>query len=225
MRVQKRGFTLIELLVVIAIIAILAAILLPVFATARERARMSSCINNLKQLGLACRQYTMDYDGYYPMEAANDHSITDLTSACVYTDIMPYIKTVGVWKCPDSATGPGGVVGYFFNGNCFFGGGPPPTGGLHEAQIAAEGNLLMITDSSSGYSDNSIHLRPYNGTCSDQLGVPNIQSGGSIINIAFADGHAKGYQPANAKATLAQFPQDTNATGPNNVSTGRQNCP
>src|SRR5471032_329947 len=67
----KRGFTLIELLVVIAIIAILAAILFPVFARARENARRASCQSNLKQLTLGILQYTQDYDGCYPEKDAN----------------------------------------------------------------------------------------------------------------------------------------------------------
>ena len=66
-RTFKRGFTLIELLVVIAIIAILAAILFPVFAKARESARMSTCSNNLKQFGLAALNYTQDYDETLPL--------------------------------------------------------------------------------------------------------------------------------------------------------------
>jgi prepilin-type N-terminal cleavage/methylation domain-containing protein len=64
--VRKKGFTLIELLVVIAIIAILAAILFPVFARAREKARQSACLSNVKQLGLGIMQYVQDYDGMYP---------------------------------------------------------------------------------------------------------------------------------------------------------------
>jgi prepilin-type N-terminal cleavage/methylation domain-containing protein/prepilin-type processing-associated H-X9-DG protein len=66
MSVKKRGFTLIELLVVIAIIAILAAILFPVFARAREKARQSSCQSNLKQIGLACLAYAQDFDEKMP---------------------------------------------------------------------------------------------------------------------------------------------------------------
>jgi prepilin-type N-terminal cleavage/methylation domain-containing protein len=67
---RGNGFTLIELLVVIAIIAILAAILFPVFAAAREKARQTACSSNLKQLGLAFVQYTQDYDEQYPVGPA-----------------------------------------------------------------------------------------------------------------------------------------------------------
>jgi len=68
---RRYGFTLIELLVVIAIIAILAAILFPVFAQARERARTTSCLNNFKQIGIGIMQYTQDYDETYPIYAEN----------------------------------------------------------------------------------------------------------------------------------------------------------
>jgi len=64
---RNRAFTLIELLVVIAIIAILAAILFPVFSQARESARVTSCLSNMKQIGLAIRMYTQDYDEVLPM--------------------------------------------------------------------------------------------------------------------------------------------------------------
>ncbi len=99
MKNQSRGFTLIELLVVIAIIAILAAILFPVFAKAREKARQISCASNLKQLGLGIIQYTQDNDEYYP-NGTNGHG------RGWAGEISPYIKSNGLYKCPDDATTP-----------------------------------------------------------------------------------------------------------------------
>ena len=100
---KPKAFTLIELLVVIAIIAILAAILFPVFATAREKARQSSCSSNLKQLGLAFIQYTNDYDEVVPCG-----NTTNVLGWCGAADgvgwgvqIYPYVKSVGVFACPD----------------------------------------------------------------------------------------------------------------------------
>lgn len=101
----KRGaFTLIELLVVIAIIAILAAILFPVFAQAREKARQTSCLSNLKQIGLGVQAYLQDYDGTFP--AASDGVYTQW-----YNSVFPYIVNGekynnlsygkgGIWNCP-----------------------------------------------------------------------------------------------------------------------------
>ncbi|MDR3710080.1 MAG: DUF1559 domain-containing protein [Capsulimonadaceae bacterium] len=97
----NKGFTLIELLVVIAIIAILAAILFPVFATAREKARQSACLNNQKQIGLALIQYVQDYDESYPMQYWNSGWIPGSTSCYYATYLYPYIKSTAVWTCPD----------------------------------------------------------------------------------------------------------------------------
>ncbi len=91
---RRHGFTLIELLVVIAIIAILAAILFPVFARAREKARQSSCASNLKQLGLAMLSYCTDYDGCFP-----DCRVSS------YASSQPY----GAWYVPNG--GDGGTAG------------------------------------------------------------------------------------------------------------------
>jgi len=98
---SRRGFTLIELLVVIAIIAILAAILFPVFAKAREKARQTSCLSNLKQLGLGFMQYEQDYDEQFPTSnVAGQHALGQGWGGEIY----PYIKSTGVYKCPDDAT-------------------------------------------------------------------------------------------------------------------------
>jgi prepilin-type N-terminal cleavage/methylation domain-containing protein/prepilin-type processing-associated H-X9-DG protein len=142
---RQTGFTLIELLVVIAIIAILASILFPVFARARENARRTSCLSNLKQIGLGIMQYTQDYDEKYPMNYwwANP-SDANVGVACpadwgdrpcskfyintggggpgfgkfvTWMDLVhPYVKSVQIYTCP-SATKPEGVdaPSYGFN--------------------------------------------------------------------------------------------------------------
>ena len=101
MNTQKRqGFTLIELLVVIAIIAILAAILFPVFAKAREKARQTSCLSNEKQIGLAIMQYVQDADEVYPTGSGTDG--TNWTYNWVQ-EIQPYTKTTAIFFCPDDS--------------------------------------------------------------------------------------------------------------------------
>jgi prepilin-type N-terminal cleavage/methylation domain-containing protein/prepilin-type processing-associated H-X9-DG protein len=103
MRRNRSGFTLIELLVVIAIIAILAAILFPVFAQAREKARSASCQSNLKQMGVAVRMYVDDYDGMY----IPTYSYPATWNVCphwTWVDIVqPYVKNLGVFDCPSSS--------------------------------------------------------------------------------------------------------------------------
>jgi prepilin-type N-terminal cleavage/methylation domain-containing protein/prepilin-type processing-associated H-X9-DG protein len=102
LRSRKSGFTLIELLVVIAIIAILAAILFPVFAQAREKARAISCLSNMKQTMLGEMMYMQDYD--------ETHSWTwgwDPSWIPWHQQIDPYVKNKQMWKCPDDAWGHG----------------------------------------------------------------------------------------------------------------------
>jgi prepilin-type N-terminal cleavage/methylation domain-containing protein/prepilin-type processing-associated H-X9-DG protein len=104
---RRQGFTLIELLVVIAIIAILAAILFPVFAQAREKARQTSCLSNQKQIGLALQMYTQDYDEtLMPFWYANAPTYTGQQWDSRYTLYMlsqPYIKNWDIFRCPSGS--------------------------------------------------------------------------------------------------------------------------
>jgi len=106
---SRRGFTLIELLVVIAIIAILAAILFPVFARAREKARQTSCLSNVKQIGVALMMYTQDYDEVMPQYLiltgrSLQTDLPDIGAGNDYTvwqdRLYPYVKNWQMWVCP-----------------------------------------------------------------------------------------------------------------------------
>ena len=113
------GFTLIELLVVIAIIAILAAILFPVFATAREKARQTACSSNMKQIGLGFLQYANDYDETLPYaNVVANAQISPWPNA-----ILPYTKSMGIYTCPSDPTLPASssslVLSYAVNLNAF----------------------------------------------------------------------------------------------------------
>src|SRR5579871_6641382 len=105
---RKRAFTLIELLVVIAIIAILAAILFPVFAQAREKARATSCLSNMKQISLGVLMYVQDYDENFPLANFYDLNTYPSYDANAYEwssqrCIGPYIKNGDIFRCPDDS--------------------------------------------------------------------------------------------------------------------------
>lgn len=144
---KKRAFTLIELLVVIAIIALLAAILFPVFARARENARKTSCQNNLKQIILAWQQYTQDWD-----EMTIPISTTGASTgqAFVWNQlIQPYVKSKQILACPSNPI----PQGYTMNWN--LGSGPRPSNSINRsiADFARPTQTPAFVDT-TGYSGN-----------------------------------------------------------------------
>ena len=117
---KRTGFTLIELLIVIAIITILLAILLPVFATAREKARQASCASNLKQLGLAVLQYSQDYDDSWPWAFAGLQGGVGWAGR-----VYAYVKSTNAYACPgdttQAAVANDYVSSYAINRNLYYG--------------------------------------------------------------------------------------------------------
>jgi len=165
---RRRAFTLIELLVVIAIIAILAAILFPVFAKVREKARQTACLSNQKQLGLAFVQYIQDYDETAPWGIASSYLPNGTLLEDWANAIDPYLKSDAVYKCPSDPTAsvpnnafvngqwqPGVVMSYAINLNF---GAPPSTGGsniygincltspMQLSQLSAPGSTVFLTE-------------------------------------------------------------------------------
>ena len=142
-RRKQSGFTLIELLVVIAIIAILAAILFPVFQKVRENARRASCQSNLKQMALAIVQYGQDNDELYPVTSGVNFNCSGWASNGVY----PYVKSSGVYKCPDDPTAPnvnGAPISYAMNFNLINQGGKTASSLNHQNAPASTVMLCEV---------------------------------------------------------------------------------
>jgi prepilin-type N-terminal cleavage/methylation domain-containing protein/prepilin-type processing-associated H-X9-DG protein len=207
----RRGFTLIELLVVIAIIAILAAILFPVFAQAREKARAISCLSNVKQSGLALYMYVQDYDETTPKLGSGTEW---------WSQLYPYVKNTGVFLCPDRTDGGpetqliggnGGtpislphLAGYGYNwgpiqrrgGGLLLGQQPDPQNpnttvlpGISLAAMVAPAQLVAFGDTYDTPRETATWtflLCTWGGTSNGSL-----RHSGGHFNFAFADGHAK----------------------------------
>jgi prepilin-type N-terminal cleavage/methylation domain-containing protein/prepilin-type processing-associated H-X9-DG protein len=190
----KRGFTLIELLVVIAIIAILAAILFPVFAKAREKARQSSCLSNLKQMGLANLAYAQDYDGRY-MPYANVASAptppADTNRNFWRFPLQPYIKNWQVYICPSSWASPGDESSIAIQGHPAYGYNDQ-VGSIAESVVTYPAQLAIMGDCahwSLRQNWSMAYANMCGASCNPLNANPTRHNGGS--NIAFADGHAK----------------------------------
>lgn len=180
---DREAFTLIELLVVIAILAVLAAILFPVFSRAREKGRQASCMSNLKQLGAALTMYTDDHDGTYtrgqfwPFD--DSHTWIDA--------VGPYVKNRAVFVCPTGARDP---YGYGYN-IAYWGWGDLLDGmhginditPVHQSQVPQPAETIWVVD-----------MGRYWG-CGLEFGIEEpLRRHNGGANVLFVDGHVKWLQ-------------------------------
>ena len=201
----ERGFTLIELLVVIAIIAILAAILFPVFAKAREKARQSSCMSNVKQIGLASMQYAQDYDDTLVKcyESYFDGSVYTYNKRWYYQGtanpgmLYPYVKNAQVFICASQG-------GYGANRTVII---SNTTTGTPLATIQQASATICFGDMLNTAGDPTTGLAPtvpYGGSIAPLSRIPSFGPGtacngrgllgirhNGMANLAFVDGHCK----------------------------------
>ena len=202
---RKAGFTLIELLVVIAIIAILAAILFPVFAKAREKARQSSCLSNVKQIMLGALQYAQDYDEILCIAQPYAGPPVEY----FWNTLQPYVKNSQIFTCPSKKTT---VYGYGLTvheaGGYYYGSYESRSLGA----IANPSSCIYVGDNDTYqratpttlYSENCF-LYPCSVYGTTFLNSVRHNEGG---NYGFVDGHGKwlGQKAASADATLWDAP-------------------
>jgi prepilin-type N-terminal cleavage/methylation domain-containing protein/prepilin-type processing-associated H-X9-DG protein len=201
----RQGFTLVELLVVIAIIAILAAILFPVFARAREKARQTQCLSNMKQLILGTLAYTQDYDEQLPWHAVDydgDGWLGSTHDTSWRTMILPYCKNTQIYQCPDWQP-PAGVPtfdgslgdymqigGYAANLWHENAGAPTPPSGQALAAVEDASSVVFLWETerpaSWGLPTNA------HGTNRVDHAVTRHNDG---MNCSFVDGHVKWMRP------------------------------
>ncbi len=202
----RLGFTLIELLVVIAIIAILAAILFPVFSQVREKARQSSCLSNLRQIGLAAQQYSQDYDEKWVPHRAGGFG----SAPFHWVNILePYVKNAQLFTCPSNALR---RFSYTYNFHFGAGGGislasvrlPAQSPAFPDANGHASVPLIFIPNSGTGGT--GTHLgRRYDAVTSpfwldDATGRVRAFIHMDGANYTFADGHAKWLKAVGTRA-------------------------
>jgi prepilin-type N-terminal cleavage/methylation domain-containing protein/prepilin-type processing-associated H-X9-DG protein len=241
-----RGFTLIELLVVIAIIAILAAILFPVFGRARENARRSSCQSNLKQIGLGMMQYTQDYDERFPpaldgpwggpykqAQSGTPGGIYQSSDGAnggyinTWMDmIFPYIKSVQIFACP-SGTGNADQPSYGYNQGVsgiargIYGSSHAYSPPASASEIHRPAEVIMNFDyrdiyHAIGNSENYRLNATHTNANTRRLVAPHFDG----TNLAFADGHVKWMLPSRIIGTYVGS-GDCNLSAP---SSTLQNC-
>ena len=215
---SSRGFTLIELLVVIAIIGILAAILFPAFAKARENSRRAACQSNLKQIALGLQMYAIDNNNCYPpvpfLTDINDERTSDGGTGWALS-VADIIKNDQILQCPSEVkSAEDGFSDYWINADLL---------GISEAKLVSAANVIMTGDGHgesatiSASADYALHRDYPTGSGPFQYDDYNWVSTESFArrhlegaNYAFADGHVKWLKPDQISTTAA--PNGSNFT-------------
>lgn len=227
---RRDAFTLVELLVVIAIIAVLAAILFPVFARARENGRRASCQSNLKQIGLGITQYAQDYDEQMPLSRSGGPTTGDLISWRV--QIYPYLKSTQIFACPSNSNnatdaGYNGTSGLNFPQSYLANGGNNAS-----QEMVLVGGVRPIRDASLGVGNGPAALAAFESVsqvvtvceAGAERADPDMYGPVDMVNIGFqnhlgttnflfADGHVKALKPT-ATVTPINMWNITNAPAP-----------
>ena len=218
---MKRAFTLVEILVVLFVVGVLAALLFPVFARARERARRDSCQSNLKQIGLGFLQYERDYDEKHPLAYADDDA------SGVYNAnfdrgwmqlVQPYIKSTAVFQCPSEPSNyfpPLRATDYWYSATI------SQTKNITDVTKPAQTVLcgdgigmpaaFVATHGEIAYNGNAPSLK-YNGEIWDVTEKTDGQGGRRHLdglNFLFCDGHVKWLPPETVGAARASEKKPT----------------
>jgi prepilin-type N-terminal cleavage/methylation domain-containing protein len=236
---KRTGFTLIELLVVIAIIAILAAILFPVFAQAREKARQTTCLSNEKEIGLGVIMYVQDYDEHFPVEREpNTYNPPGPFGITWRTTIQPYIKNTQLMYCPDDASNvqwsegyqdgitygcasdgsvneKGNHISYAYNGYLF-----DNSQGVRLSTLQSPASEILTLETRLEYPDLGLWTIPWNlsGLPAGFPGEGPFISHSHMLDFGFSDGHVKAMK---LMATISPtWMWDNNTTASANAAYG-----
>jgi prepilin-type N-terminal cleavage/methylation domain-containing protein/prepilin-type processing-associated H-X9-DG protein len=224
---RRGGFTLIELLVVVAIIAILAAILFPVFARVREAARKTQCASNLRQLGTATLMYVQDYDGQFFPHWYQSPTYwfgrvdSSVSPAIVYREqglLYPYMRNFDIQKCPSFTGQPAyglATAGYGYNVTYLAPANPGDFNygqfGVSEAALDRPASCAIFADSAN-YANwlspprvvESLSIWPPSSTRTYNYAVVQFRHN-ETANVVYADGHVKAARPTPAPSPYAEF--------------------